>query len=109
MQTAKETVTPYEVSDTKLSFSDYFGDPYPVVTGRVKNTSDKDDDSLYINCILKNSDGKIFWISGTNVKNLYSGVQLGFEISAMFGSPKLTPDNIQSYEVIAEPHYVQYK
>lgn len=109
LQASKETVTPYEVSDTKLSFTSYFGDPCPVVTGRVKNTSDEDDDMFYINCILKNADGKIFWISGTNVMNLYAGVQLGFEISVLYGSPDLTPDNIKSYEVIAEPSYYQYK
>ena len=108
LQVAKETVEPFEVTDTTLTSYDMFSKKYPMITGRIKNTSEKDVSMLYVNYVLKDHEGKVIWISGTNIMDLYAGVRVGFELKILYPAPNVTEENIGSYDIIAEPSYYQF-
>lgn len=109
LQESHEEVEPFTVLDTALTYSDFFGTKTPTITGRIRNTTDKDYESFtYINFVLKNKDGKVIWIEGTNVDGLYSGATVGVTNEMMFVPDFVNEKTIDSFEIIAKPHYYQY-
>ncbi len=79
-----------------------------MITGRVQNNSEQDDDLLYLNIVLKDQDGKVIWISGTNVADVYAGAHVGFSYKGMYMPPDVNESTIGSFEIIAEPTYYQF-
>lgn len=94
----------YEVSDVSLR-EGTFG---PTVTGRVKNTSDKDDNLFYIEVIYYDSDGKVLDITGTTLLNFTAGSTMSFEISGMMLGEDVTMEAIADYRVMSRASYYQY-
>ena len=109
LKESHEAIYPYEVLDDKLEYENTLGTTSPVIRGRVKNGTDKDENLLYINVIYIDKAGNIIAIDGTTILNLYAGSTVGFEISSMFlDMPRLKKGNIGSYDIIASPTYYQY-
>jgi len=110
LQESHEAVDSFEVTDTSMSFEDMFNSKYPVIKGRIKNNTDEDYESMnYIVATLKDADDKILWIEGTNIDGLYSSATVGCSIDMMFLPENFGIDCIKNYEIIAKPHYYQYK
>lgn len=105
---AREIVQPFELTDLELSVYKYFNSDCPLIKGRISNNSNEDIKSSYINYLFRDLEGKVIWISGTNITGLHAGVRIGLELKEIFGPPYLTMDQIGSYEVIAKPYYFQY-
>ncbi len=108
LSAARETVEPFELMDLELTTYKYFSTDCPMIIGRIRNNGEEDVQSSYINYLFRDNDGKVIWISGTNVSGLYAGAKVGLELKEIFGPPYLTMDNIGSFEVIAKPYYHQF-
>lgn len=109
LQESHEAVDSFGILDTSLDFTDFFGTKTPAVKGRIRNNTDKDYEGYtYINFILKDKDGKVVWIEGTNIDGLYAGATVGFSSEMMIVSPSVTEGTVDSFEVLAKPYYYQY-
>lgn len=94
----------YEVFDTALK-AGTFG--MPTLTGRVKNTTDKDT-SLYIEVIYYDATGKVLTISGTNVYDFTARSTKSFEINGLLIGENATMETIADYKVLARAYYYQF-
>lgn len=103
IKTATAEPVDYEVSDTSISPGTFGG---PQILGRVTNTSDQDDKSLYIQAILYDSEGNVLAISGTNLTDFTAGSQQSFEIT--FFSSNLDYSKVANYKVIARKSHMQF-
>lgn len=104
VEKSRGEIQEYELTDLSLR-SGTFG---PVVTGRVTNTTEKDDSLLYVQVIFYEADGAVLGIAGTNITDFTAGSQTSFEISSM-GIPRdITLDMIADFKVITRPHYMQF-
>lgn len=99
----------YFVFDRSLGFEDTFGEKTPVIRGRVRNNTSEDDSLVYVVGVIKDTDGNVIGIDGTNISDLYAGTTAGFSISMWGVDPSLTVRSIGSYEIIAKPSYYQWK
>lgn len=93
----------YEVSDLS-EVDDTFG---PKITGRIKNTTDKED-SVYVQVLFYNEDNRVIAIEGTNVYDLGAGQQKSFDVSGIMLPDSIKNGNYSSYKVLARAHYYQF-
>lgn len=108
LKPSTENIDTYEVFDDSLSFENDFGQIEPVIKGRIKNNTNEDDNIVYVVAVLKNKQGNVLWISGTNITDLYAGATIGFSVSMWFMSPYIKNDDIASYDIIAKPPHYQW-
>lgn len=101
----KDNIVDYEVSDTALRKDDHGN---AKVTGRVTNTTDKDDNLFYIEARFKDASGKVLFITGTNIMDFTAGSTVSFEISAMYADDSIDFDKIADYEIVARKSYYQF-
>ena len=104
IEESRGEIVEYEVSDVSLR-NGSFG---PTVTGRVKNTTEKDDPLFYIEVIYYDQNGRVLAISGTNLTDFTAGSQTSFEISGIGLPNSVTMDNISDYVIVARPLYMQF-
>lgn len=94
----------YEVSDLSI-VDDMFG---PKITGRVKNTTDKDDSMLYIQAVFYDNKNRPLAIMGTNVLDLGAGQQKSFDITGLMLPESVKSGNYDHYVVMARASYYQF-
>lgn len=104
LEKATGEIKDFEVSDTDMRSDDYGNIK---ITGRVTNDTDKDE-SIYLNVIFYNSDGKVLMITGTNVTGLDANTTVSFECTTMFSDDSVNKDDIATYQVIARDSYYQW-
>lgn len=104
LEKATGEIKDFEVSDTDMRIDDYGNIK---ITGRVTNDTDKDN-SIYLNVIFYNSDGKVLMITGTNVTGLDANTTVSFECTTMFSDDSVNKDDIATYQVIARDSYYQW-
>lgn len=104
IKSATGSITEYVVSDTSLSTSGY----WPEVTGRIENTTDKDDSYVYVQCIFYDASGNVIGIAGTSVTDLTAGSKKSFDLSAIGLYNSATKDQIADYKVYARKSYFQF-
>lgn len=100
---AKGDPTDFEVSDVSLT-KDSFG---PKITGRVKNTSDEEEDSLSVDVLYYNKSGKVIGIASGSVSDLKPGKKKSFEISGMNLSQKVKNGKYSKYKVFSRATHIQ--
>ena len=105
VEKARGEIVEYEVTDTAIRRGDYGG---AKVTGRITNTSGRDDSLLYVTVLFKDASGKVLTISGTNVLNFTAGSTVSFEVSSAYGDDAINMGDIANYEVIAQKAYFQF-
>lgn len=93
----------YEVFDLSI-VDDSFG---PKITGRVKNTTDKED-NVYVQVLFYNENNRVIAIEGTNVYDLGAGQQKSFDVSGIMLPDSIRNGNYSSYKVLARAHYYQF-
>ena len=106
LKESEEVPQPFTVLDTAISTDSLFKTPQ--FTGRVRNTTDEDYSSTWIDFVMFNEEGKVIFISGSNIDGPYGGSTVGFDVPLIIAPPDATEENIKSYEVIAVPHYHQF-
>lgn len=106
LEEAKKVPQPFTVLDTAISTDSLFKTPQ--FTGRIRNTTDEDYSSTWIDFVMFDGEGKVIFISGSNIDGPYGGSTVGFDVSFLVAPPDATEENIKSYEVIAVPYYSQF-
>lgn len=101
---ARKEPVEYEVSD--LSLSKEYG--CAKIVGRVTNTTDKDDSSIYLNFIFYDNTSKILGIGGTTVYDIKAGETIGFDYNSMYIQGDFDYSDIVDYKVIAQKDYWQW-
>jgi hypothetical protein len=88
----------YEVTDTKMTKDGLF----TKVIGRCKNTSTKEDHSLFISVEFFDANGQILGITGTNkLMGIKPDEQKTFEVSTVMLPTYISKDQIAGFKVIA--------
>ena len=94
----------YEVSDLSI-VDDTFG---PKVTGRIKNTTDKDESMIYVQVIFYDQNDKVMAIEGTNILDLKAGDQKSFDVSGLGLPERVKNGEYSKYLVCARATYYQF-
>ena len=71
LEKSTKAINNFEVSDTSLTYEDHLGTRTPAIKGRIRNNTAEDESLLYVNFVLLDSNGHAFFISGTNLMDLY--------------------------------------
>lgn len=95
-----------EVSETGIKNEEYDGGVR--VTGRVKNTTEEDQDLVYVSAVLYDSDNNVIGSVFTILENtLASGETIGFEATSLTAPDDLNTNAVDHYEVFAYPEQFQ--
>ena len=102
---SKNKIIRYEISDAAKTVSD----DNLIITGRVKNTTQKDDSLVWIFFVLYRNDGTPITAGGTNIMDLAAGETASF--SRTFYNYELTgvnPSEVAGIEIIVEKMQYQF-
>ena len=96
-----------DVSETSISSGDF--EEGVLVKGRVENTTDKDQESVYVAAVLYDSEDKVVGSVFTILDNtLAPGEKIGFEATSLAAPYSLTTDTVVHFEVYAYPSQMQF-
>lgn len=103
---AKVPTTRLEVSEIEM-YDDYYGGIK--ARGRVENTTDEEQNMVYISMILfDENDDPAHVIFTILMEDLIAGDKIGFELSALSIPDEFTSSNVSRYEVYAYPMQMQF-
>ena len=96
-----------DVSETSIVNEEYTGGVR--VKGRVENTTDADQELVYVSAILYDADNKVIGSVFTILNNtLPVGERIGFEAGSLSAPDSLNTDAVDHYEVFAYPSQMQF-
>lgn len=101
---AKKTPPKYEVSD--ISVIKEYGSAK--LTGRITNSTDKDEDIVVIYTLYYDNNNKLLGIDRTSVYDVKAGQTQSFDSSAIFMQGDSSYDDIADYKIIAQGSYTQW-
>lgn len=96
-----------DVSETSIVNEEYGGGVK--VKGRVENTTDADQELVYISAVLYDADNNVIGSVYTILDNtLAAGEKIGFEAGSLSAPDSLNADAVDHYEVFAYPTQMQF-
>lgn len=105
IEEAKVPVVRFAVSDVTLSQDEY---GYLLMTGRVENTSDKEESLYPVVAILYDKDERVLCLMYTYPDELAVGDKRGFEISSLGSYVDIKLSDVARYELFAYPEQYQF-
>lgn len=105
IEEAKVPVVRFAVSDVTLS-EDEFG--YLQMTGRVENTSDKEESLYPVVAILYDTNDKVLSVMFTYPDKLAAGEKRGFEMSDIGNFADVKLADVARYDIFAYPNQYQF-
>ncbi len=103
---AKVDCIRFDISDLSIGNEQYGGIK---ITGRVENTSDKDESMVYIVVFMYDKDGELLGQAFTILTDdLKAGEKMGFSASTFSSNPAFIVENVDHYEVFAYPLQYQF-
>lgn len=96
-----------DVSETSIVDEEYIGGVK--VKGRVENTTDTDQDLVYVAAVLYDADNNVIGSVFSILDNtLAVGEKIGFEAGSLSAPDSLNTDAVDHYEVFAYPSQMQF-
>jgi len=108
LEKSTKAINNFEVSDTSLTYEDHLGTRTPAIKGRIRNNTAEDESLLYVNFVLLDSNGHAFFISGTNLMDLYAGSSVAFSDTLMFMPKAIRDKKIGKCVIYAKPSHYQF-